>query len=140
VTLHYPDGSTETRTGGTRSWRNNNPHNIVAGPFANAHGAIGSDGGMAVFPDEATGQAAAAALLKTETYSRLTIDQAIARRSPPNENETATVQRNVRRLGNFSGNEIVGQLTPVQSARLVRAIQMAEGWREGTVTRSRNRP
>lgn len=136
TTLHSADGSSETRAGGTRSWRNNNPHNIVPGPFANAHGAIGSAGGMAIFPDEATGEAAGAALLRTRTYSGLTIDQAIARRSPPNENDTPAVQRNVRRIGNFSGNEIVGQLGPAELARLIRAIQFAEGWREGTVTRT----
>ena len=35
------DGS--INVGGSRSWRDNNPGNIVAGAFANVHGAIGSE-------------------------------------------------------------------------------------------------
>ncbi|HEX3485551.1 MAG TPA: hypothetical protein VHT51_10855 [Micropepsaceae bacterium] len=139
VTIYRADGSVEARQGVSRSWRNNNPHNIVTGPFANRHGAIGSASGMAVFPDEITGGAAAAALLRTQTYSQLTIDQAIARRSPPSENDTGAVQRNVRTIGGFTGKEIIGHLGQDQFNRLIRAIRDAEGWRTGTVMRTPGR-
>lgn len=43
--------------------RNNNPGNIEYGPWAIAHGATGSDGRFAIFPDLATGYGAAQALL-----------------------------------------------------------------------------
>lgn len=33
----------ETRIGGSRSWRNNNPGNLEYGKFAKQHGAIGTD-------------------------------------------------------------------------------------------------
>ncbi len=133
ITIHYPDGSSETRTDGSASWRNHNAGNIVAGDFANRHGAIGDNHGFAVFPDEATGDSASAALLKTDSYAKLTIDQAIARRSPPAENDTAQVQQNVRHLGNFTGNEVIGQLNDDQISRLVNAIKKTEGYIVGKV-------
>src|SRR5438045_1094534 len=63
----------EVQAGGSRAWRNNNPSNIEAGSFANAHGAIGSDGRMAVFPDAETGAQALRDLLSNDTYSGLNI-------------------------------------------------------------------
>jgi len=71
ITIYHPDGSTETRMDGSRSWRNNNPGNLIAGTFANQHGAIGNNNGFAVFPDAATGEAASESLLKTNTIRRL---------------------------------------------------------------------
>lgn len=133
ITIHYPNGSAQTRIDGSRSWRNHNPGNIKAGTFANGHGAIGNNHGFAVFPREATGRAASVALLKTATYSRLTVDEAIERRSPPDENDTQKVQENVRRIGRFSGEEIIDELDADELARLVYAIQRAEGWWEGVV-------
>ncbi len=50
-------------TPGTRPARNFNPGDIEYGPFAEAHGATGTDGRFAIFPDSATGYAAMRALL-----------------------------------------------------------------------------
>ena len=73
----------------SRCRRNRNPGNIEAGRFADAHGATGSDGRFAKFPDDETGFRAMAALLDAPAYQGLTIAQAIARWAPPNENDTA---------------------------------------------------
>jgi hypothetical protein len=40
---------------GSVASRNNNPGNIIAGAYATSHGAVGSDGSFATFPDPATG-------------------------------------------------------------------------------------
>lgn len=72
---------------GTRPARNNNPGDLEYGPFAHAHGATGSDGRFAIFPNAATGFAAMRALL-LEHYSGLTIAQALNKYAPPVENET----------------------------------------------------
>lgn len=133
ITIHYPDGSRQTRIDGSRSWRNNNPGNIKVGDFTNRHGAIGNNHGFAVFPDEKTGQAASVALLKTSTYRNLTVDSAIYRRSPPEENDTPKIQDAVRRIGRFSGKEIIGELDQEELDRLVNAIRRTEGWSEGIV-------
>lgn len=134
VTIHKPDGSSETRTGGSRAWRNNNPGNLRAGTFANNHGAIGSAGGFAVFPDEETGDAASAALLRTPTYSGLSVDDAIARRSPSNENDTENLQNTIHNMSGLSGDEIVGELDDNQMSKLTDAIKRTEGWIPGTTT------
>ena len=41
VDIQRTDGSTETRIGGSHSWRNYNPGNIISSDFADDHGAIG---------------------------------------------------------------------------------------------------
>ena len=54
VKYYYDDGTVVERVGGSKSWRNNNPGNVVWGP-----GRIGKDGdGIARFPDLSTGRKA----------------------------------------------------------------------------------
>jgi hypothetical protein len=73
----------------SRCRRNFNPGDIEAGRFAVAHGATGSDGRFAIFPDDETGFRAMAALLEGPVYRGLTVAQAIAKYAPSNENDTA---------------------------------------------------
>ncbi len=133
ITIHYPDGSAQTRIDGSRSWRNHNPGNIITGTFANTHGAIGNNHGFAVFPREATGHTASMALLKTRSYRNLTVDAAIYQRSPPPENDTPRLQEAIRKIGGFTGNEILRDLNDAQLQRLLEAIMRMEGWRTGTI-------
>lgn len=75
-TVHYFDekDNMTIRSGGTKAWRNNNPGNMTyKGGFAVRHGAIGSAGGMAVFPTEASGRQALIDLLKSSNYNTLRI-------------------------------------------------------------------
>jgi hypothetical protein len=73
---------------GSRSSRNNNPGNIEAGSFTAAHGATGSDGRFAIFPDYATGRAAQEALLfESAGYKNLTLPAAIGKWAPAGEND-----------------------------------------------------
>lgn len=97
------------------------------------HGAIVSAGGFAVFPDEHTGHLASFALLRSASYAGLTVNQALARRSPKRENETETVQRLVNRLGGFHGYEVLRNLDDQRLNALVRVIQRVEGWHAGQV-------
>lgn len=57
---------------GTRGDRNNNPGNMEYGPFAKAHGAVGTDGRFAVFPDWDTGANAMGALI-AQNYQGLSL-------------------------------------------------------------------
>jgi hypothetical protein len=124
------------RSGGTRAWRNNNPGNIRNTEFAKKRGSIGTGpGGFAIFPDEASGARALGDLLKTSTYSNLTLDQAINRYAPPSDNnDTANYQKIVRQEVGVDGSAILNTLTPAQMDGMIRAIRRVEGWREGTVT------
>jgi hypothetical protein len=69
------EASEGSGAGATRGDRNNNPGNIVYGPWAAAHGASGSDGHFAIFPTLEVGQSAMDALLASGSYSGLTLSQ-----------------------------------------------------------------
>ena len=136
VTIRHADGSVEVRKGGTRAWRNNNPGNIEAGSRANSLGAIGSDGRFAIFPDEATGEAALEAELNSSRYSSLTIDRAIEKRTPSKEkgNNTEQTKALIKQISGLSGQETIDQLSPIEKQRLYNAIRRTEGWRPGSAS------
>ena len=75
------------RTPDRPQW-DDNPGDIEYGEFAIAHGATGTDGRFAIFPDAQTGFAALEALLRTPAYQGLTVEQAINKYAPPVENNT----------------------------------------------------
>jgi hypothetical protein len=131
VLYETDEGTRAIKQGGTRAWRNNNPGNIRAGRFANRTGAIGEAGGFAIFPDEARGRRAIDALLRTETYHKLTVGGAIARYAPPNENDTGQYVRNIEEFTGLSASKPMDQLAPEERSRVVDAIQRIEGWQEG---------
>ena len=70
---------------GTRPTINNNPGDLEYGQFAINHGATGTDGRFAIFPDVTTGYAAMKALLQ-EHYGGMTLQQALDIYAPPIEN------------------------------------------------------
>lgn len=72
---------------GTRSTKNHNPGDLEYGNFAKSHGAIGTDGRFAIFPDDATGFAAMQELLRAR-YGGMTLQDALDKYAPPVENET----------------------------------------------------
>jgi hypothetical protein len=137
VTIIHADGTTEIRNGGSRPWRLNNPGSIQAGDFANRHGAIGSDGFLAVFPDAATGEAAQEALLRGPSYSSLTVNEAVEKRTPKSDpsNDTERTKKLVRDFSGLPGDAVIGRLAPADKQRLYSAIRRSEGWgKTGSVT------
>lgn len=113
----YAKGSKANRPKANRPQRNHNPGDIEYGDFAKTHGATGSDGRFAIFPDDATGFAALRALLGTQGYSSLTIEQAIGKFAPPKENDTAKYVRDVTKSTGLSATSNVRQaLMGIQGA------------------------
>lgn len=135
VVYTMPDGSRVKRSGGSRAWRNSNPGNIRYSDFAVRVGAIGRAGGFAVFPDEATGMYAIEALLRTDSYNKLTIAGAISRYAPPSENNTAGYHRHIEQLTGLSINKRMSDLTASELTAVANAIRTIEGWKVGTVQR-----
>lgn len=84
-----------------RGIRNNNPGNIQAGPFANAHGAIGTDGDFAIFKSMQDGIRASIDLLHNYAARGYdTIRTIISRWAPGSENDTAAYIADVaKKLG-----------------------------------------
>ncbi|MCU1266971.1 MAG: repeat-associated core domain protein [Acidobacteria bacterium] len=134
VVVTYSDGTIETRAGGSRAWRNNNPGNIRPG---NLTGEIGSAGGFAVFSSEAAGQAAISELLSRPAYQRLTVSGAIARWAPPNENNTAAYQGWVQQVTGLPGNTQMTTLNAGQLQNMATAIRGIEGWTAGRLSYTR---
>ena len=135
VIYTLPDGARIRRSGGTRAWRNSNPGNIRYSEFARRVGAIGTAGGFAVFPDEATGMYAIEALLRSDSYNKLTVAGAISRYAPPSENNTSAYHRQIERLTGLSINKLMSDLTPYELTRVATAIRQIEGWTPGTEQR-----
>ncbi len=125
------NGNKFKRSGGTRAWRNNNPGCIRYSDFAAEQGAIGKAGGFAVFPDEETGRRAIAELLKSDKYCNLSIGQAITKYAPPHENDTQSYKNRLRRMTGLDINKKIRDLTAEQIDKVVNAICIVEGWREG---------
>ncbi|MCX5788461.1 MAG: hypothetical protein NTX64_08185 [Elusimicrobia bacterium] len=128
--IQYDDG--EQRSGGTRAWRNNNPGNIEYGQFARDHGAIGTDGRFAVFPDEQTGSDAMQSLLQ-DKYGNKSISQMVYRYAPPGENDSAGYANSVARAAGVSSGTKINTLSDSQFTGLVKGMKRIEGWRVGRV-------
>jgi len=123
----------ETRTGGDRNWRNNNPGNIEYGPFAQKMGAVGSDGRFAIFPNEDMGRKAADALLKGQGYANLNIKDAINKWAPPSENNTDAYVNAFKQAG-LDPNKKYAELAPEDQQKFLDIQKRVEGGRAGTVT------
>lgn len=124
----------QTRTGGDRNWRNNNPGNIEYGPFAIKYGAIGSDGRFAIFPTQEQGRMAQDALLKSKNYANLSLSDAIKRYAPSNENDPRVYANQIMKSTGIDLNSKYADLTPEQQGRILDAMNRIEGGRAGTVS------
>lgn len=122
----------ETRIGGHRNWRNNNPGNIQYGDFAVSMGAIGSDGRFAIFPDMEMGYKAADALMKSKNYQNLTIGDAIKRWAPPSENDTGAYQRTFQKAG-FDLGAKYSDMAPAMQRKYLETKMRMEGGQAGQV-------
>jgi hypothetical protein len=132
VGIKYPNGSTETRTGGSLAWRNNNPGNMRAG--VEGYPPIGKNAGFAIFLDEATGFAAMVANLNTSRYQALTVGGAINTWAPGSDgNDPAKYAAQVAKWTGLDVNTAMKSLNADQLKSVANAIQRYEGWKPGTV-------
>jgi hypothetical protein len=125
-------GKLFVRKGGSRAWRNNNPGNLRHYAFAQQQGAIGEAGGFAVFADLGAGRSALKALLRTASYAKLSIEDAVKRYALPSENSSDAYARNLKKI---TGLDIATKLADLQDAQLdavVKAIETLEGTIPGT--------
>ena len=121
------DGNLYEASGGSRAWRNNNPGNLEDGKFARDNGAIGTDGRFAIFPDAATGFNAMAGLLATNAYQNLTIEGAINRYAPPNENNVENYLKSIELQTGFPRSTPMNNLSKDNLLKLAKAMTKHEG-------------
>ncbi len=113
-----------SQTGGSVSYRHNNPLNIKYGQFTMALGATpgqqATDGGQfAKFSTVEAGLAAGRKLLQGPSYRNLTVDAAMKRWSNSGYGDEIVPQ--------FKGKKI-GDLTPDELNQLIQKMQQREGW------------
>ena len=133
------DGSGGTRSGGSRSWRNNNPGNLKFSDATKAMGATHADDkGFAVFPDEATGRKAQEGLLFDDPrYKGKTLAQAMQQYAPSSENDTQGYIGAIAKAAGITGDTPLGDLTPQQRNAMLDVMKRHEGWQEGSTTSGR---
>jgi hypothetical protein len=132
VVIKYADGSIETRSGGSLSWRNNNPGNMRAG--VSGFVPIGKNSGFAIFLNEATGFSAMLANLQTSRYQSLTVGGAIATWAPGSDgNDPAAYAAQVAKWTGLDVNTAMKKLSADQLKTVANAIQRYEGWLAGKV-------
>jgi len=143
IDVRMSDGFVYRRTGGTLSWRYNNPGNIKYGKFARSHKAVGrgwgSHGGHAVFPDYKTGRWAKKVLLFTPVrkYYNLTIREALSYYAPrgDNNNPDRYARFIVNRTQGVSLETRLRNMNDMQQEQMLTAMEKFEGWKPGKITR-----
>jgi hypothetical protein len=131
VVIEYDDGCKEIRTGGTRSWRNNNPGNINKGQLSVKFGAIGANNRFAIFPDKKTGFHAIVLLLNTPMYQTTSLLGALKNYAPSNENDTAKYVAFISKKTDIPESHAMNLLSKLQIENIAYAIEQYEGWRSG---------
>lgn len=132
-----PDGTQVVMSGGSISWRNNNPGNMIAG--AGPYQPIGMNGGFAVFASVDDGFNAIMANLKTPLYQNgnMTIAAALYQWAPPvpgSGNNPAQYAAFVQQQTGIPSGTVINSLSREQLLSVAKAIQAQEGWIAGRTT------
>lgn len=110
-------------TSRSRGIRNNNPGNIEFGPFAERHGAVGSDGRFAQFEDPKQGVGAMQALLGSYQDRGLnTIEQMVNRWAPPSENDSGAYAQAVASAVGVDPRQPIDINDPAISGPVIQAM------------------
>ncbi|MDR1207432.1 MAG: hypothetical protein LBK26_03400 [Rickettsiales bacterium] len=132
------DGNIYEHSGGTIAWRNNNPGNMRAYKSVFNRGAIGTGGGatekapgFAIFPDANTGWNAMVDLLSEPMYQNLTIEEAINKYSPPEENNVENYLKSLENQTGFPRITPMNNLSKDNLLKLAKAMKAHEGNKPG---------
>jgi hypothetical protein len=135
---------TAQRSGGTISWRYNNPGNLKWGDFARTQGAIGPGWGRhAVFPTREQGQLAKKRLLfNNPRFSTLPLLSAISEYAPADDdgagvpsggNRPSVYTNYICEKAGVTPSTILHDMSDEQRDLMLHAMQTFEGFKPGTV-------
>jgi len=135
------DGNIYEYSGGTPAWRNNNPGNMRAYKESFGRGAIGTGGGetkdgapgFAIFPDTNTGWNAMVDLLSQPLYQKLTIEDAINKYAPPNENNVEAYLKDLENRTSFPRTTPMNNLSKDNLLKLAKAMKAHESSKSGKI-------
>ncbi|MBI5346012.1 MAG: hypothetical protein HZB76_02570 [Chlamydiae bacterium] len=145
--VRYLDSAAKNPPKGSKSWRHQNPGNVIHGSFAKSHGAIGFAGYpgsgnsskmayFAIFPDYDIGRKSFSILLKTEKYFDLTLNEFPRRYTgvsadKPDTEEVKVYRNNLRKISGFEMNRTIRTFEGQEYEKLLDTIQRCEGWYPG---------
>ena len=124
------DGNRVEFSGGDRTWRNQNPGNLVPGNVSRRNGQIGVAGGFAIFPNYETGHKALIDSLKS-SHGEKDLVQMIRVYAPKHENKTAVYLRFLRKKTGVKDNRKIKDFSPAQFEKLWKAVEQMEGRKPG---------
>lgn len=127
------DGKKWQYSGGSRTWRNNNPGNLVSATVSKRNGEIGIAGGFAVFPDYDAGHSALLDLLKN-TYGKYYLKELIKKYAPNHENDTQRYLKFLRSKIGIKDDKKVKDFSTSEFEKLWKAIEQMEGWKTGAIS------
>jgi len=135
ITIYYTnDNRLMIRSGGTWTWRNNNPGNMEHGNYSRKNGCIGYSGGFAVFPTLEQGEIALRDLLKNgyKGSSLLSMIKHFAPKGDKNK-PVKYLKFILSKIGIKNPKTMVRDLGAKQFEDLVAAIKKYEGWEIGHI-------
>lgn len=124
--------------GGTRTWRNQNPGNLVIGKVSLRNNPIGRAGGFAVFPDYQTGHKALIDLLLNE-FGTWNLVKLMRRYAPPKENNTKKYIAFIKKKTGVGELILIKDYSKDGFQKLWKAIEQMEGGRKGTIKEYSNK-
>lgn len=136
VTIYKVGDKEEIRTGGSVSWRYNNPGLIYYGDYAKAVGAIGTDGRYAIFPSYDIGKLALKHLLfeSTRGYKNKTLEDAMKFYAPKNEGfNTDYYLKTIRLDTGIPMTKVLTDFTDDEKDRLLKTLEKIERFTAGKV-------
>jgi len=131
VTYVNADGSKFSKHGNHPD-RDNNPLDVRMGSFARSHGAIGKDTGFAIFPSGKAGLAAGGEnmerQIRTEFKHPPTLSDLVYKNSPPLENPTEQMIKDIMKSTGLSRSSKYTDLSEADKASFVHRYARREGW------------
>jgi hypothetical protein len=131
----------EKRTGGTISWRTNNPGNNVYGPLAKKYGAIGSvlakDGEpVAIFPTLEQGLNMQMAQWRRPKYNNVSIGQGVHMWTGGNQPPNSPYATSLAKAAGATPDTLVSSLSDAQLKAMVAKQATWEGYKPGKITKA----
>ena len=128
VTYYYPGDSVVVLKGNIPN-RQNNPGALKYGEFAKDHGAIGKGArGFAIFPSAQHGIEALKDLLRSDSYNKLTVYQAMKKFAPAHENDPKAYANKILKSTGVNPSAKLGELTEAEFILVVDKIAHIEGF------------
>ena len=133
--LKHGDGRYELRTGGSPSWRYNNPGKLAYGNFTKMAGAVGKDGPLALFPDYDTGRAAFESyIFETDVYKGMSVSKMVFKFAQIKDGyDPKKYLEAITKGTKYKAGTLLSDFTADDRAELIEKIQEQENWIAGNI-------